>query len=387
MATSFSTVYAQTLQSDMLTYQDDKDAVIIKNLMDEYAKVSDVPVSLEVIKSNIKNLRAWGMPEDKLANVTIEEIREFIKELSTTGLQQEKDTADPLQQQIMKEKGITQQELVWVYNLGYTYDEICKMTYEEIQKYIAPAKVEYQNMINIAKEKGLSLQELSLLENTGLSYYEISKMPNEEIKDLLSKINPQSTKSSHTYYGTIPYFGESDNSCTFDSVVPISTSAIQEYCEQAMDYAEYVFNRTYNYASTKAGQNIRFSYFLYGEYDPGDHEGVDVLDAYSSHRDVKSAHYGLVVGTLGGSLGTVQIYDYYSQSTITYMHMDINDNLSIGDTVYVGDIIGQQDDVGTSNGNHLHTQVVYGTNTFIYPGTSDYTLGCNFPYYVLTWNI
>ena len=192
--------------------------------------------------------------------------------------------------------------------------------------------------------------------------------------------------STHRYYGWIPYHGESVNYCDFDSIVPISTAAIQLYCDVSKRFAEHVFSTKYNESPTAAGQNIRFSYFLWGEVDGSSiHEGVDVSNVVNSTSDIKSAHAGTIGGVRGGSYGTIQIYDPTVNYTMTYMHMS---NVTSLPSVSVGIVIGKQSNVtgGSPIGNHLHIQAEYGENYYI-ASASNSTLESSSTYYPMGYHI
>ena len=178
----------------------------------------------------------------------------------------------------------------------------------------------------VMKEKNLDGKSMTLLCNLSYDYEDIHKMSEKQINEILAYYKTDgggATKSVNPWTSAIPYFGSETGETTyFDSHVYLSTSAISGYCEDAMDFAEYVFNRTYNYASTKAGQNIRFSYFLYGEQTPGIHEGLDVVDKVSSGRKIKTATPGdIIMAPLGAPYGQVRVYKDYITETICYLHM------------------------------------------------------------------
>jgi len=239
----------------------------------------------------------------------------------------------------------------------------------------------------VMKEKELSISEIELLQNCSFELNAIENMSKKEIYEILDYYSSndyvQTRTSYHTYYGTVPYFGESDNTCVFESSVPITSNDIIWYCGRAKEFAEYVFSTQYNNSSTYAGQNIRFSYFLYGEKSPGIHEGVDVCNVVDNDCTIKSAHTGTILNR-GGSYGIVQI-DSSSGHTVTYMHMD---TITTKPIAGVGLSIGHQSDVtgGDPIGEHLHFQVMDGDNTYIAPG-GDYNLEADFPYYVMVWNL
>ncbi len=324
--------------------QDDSDKDLILNLAREYHKISQ-DYDVEQIKNNIKNLRILGISEDDLEDITIKEIQDIIKEANTYYTDGEDDSY--------------------------------------IAKTANKMEINYELVM---KEKGLTVEEINLLCNLSYSPKAIYIMSSKELNYILEAYSDQlvSTRSTHTYYGTIPYFGEADNSCTFDSSIRITASAIDVYCTRAKQFAEFVFNTAYNNASSKNEQNIQFSYFLYGEADPGIHEGVDIRHNIDNHHSIRSAHIG-TVGNSGGAYGVVQIYDEAIDSTITYMHMRYCTPAS---SVGLYQTIGQQSDVTDAEpiAEHLHIQVETGENYTIETGTNS-VLESDFPYFVMTWNL
>lgn len=101
-------------------------------------------------------------------------------------------------------------------------------------------------------------------------------------------------------------------------------------------------------------------------------------------RDIKSVTPGTVIG-INTSLGAVQIYDSMFDETITYMHLS-SWNVSLGDTISVGQVIGKQGDKGASGRYHLHFQAYDGNSTYLAPA-SDMVLQCRLPYGFMTWYI
>lgn len=155
-----------------------------------------------------------------------------------------------------------------------------------------------------------------------------------------------------------------------------------------MDFAEHVFDRTYNYATSKEKQNIRFSYFLYGETSPGVHEGLDVCDTVSSTRPIISATPGDIVGPIGGTYGQVRVYDDYLDETIVYLHLYNIPSSILNKTkkeVSIKDQIGTQGKAGADY-YHLHVQALDGLyDASKIPSGSDTTLSSRIPYYYITY--
>ncbi|MBZ4688514.1 MAG: peptidase [Clostridiales bacterium] len=114
--------------------------------------------------------------------------------------------------------------------------------------------------------------------------------------------------------------------------------------------------------------NIKYSYYLYGEFDNniGVHEGVDMKYTADSDRDIRAISKGEVIA-VGGSYGKIAIYDSTENVTTFYLHCSQID-VTVGDTVNAGDIIGEQGSVGAS-GAHVHFEVRAGKKTSPNTGT------------------
>ena len=300
-------------------------------------------------EKQIEKLRGYGMSEEDLANLSQEKVIEFMRQLSKP---------------------------------------------PSTEKYAPPqgySKGEIERYYEIIKEKELSEHQMKILGNLGFMLEDINKMAKDELIKVLSvyETDEFGLKALHAYNKPIPYFGSEPGEITyFDTKVHISDSSIQSYCDRAMTFAEYVFSRTYNYSSTKAGQNIRFSYFLYGEAYPGVHEGLDVCDMLSSTRSIRSATPGEIVGPVGGTYGQVRVWDDYLNETIVYLHMyNIPQSILNGTkkSVTVGENIGTQGKAGASS-YHLHVQALDGkyTKSTIPPGGDD-ILESRIPYYYINF--
>ena len=358
MVAALTQVFALSeIRTVLVPYSPEYEARVVSNLMNEYAKVSQHTLSYEDVRCNIKKLREWGMPEERMLTLTIDDVRTFLRDLTREGMH-------------------------------LTLSENEKITTKETTPLSTERELELELIQRILKEKGLTIEQFNSLINMSNDIDDIIAMSNAEIADIFSGTTTPPSKGLHTYYGNIPYFG-GDGSTAFDTSINISSTYIQNYCNLSKDFSEYVLNRTYNNASTYSSQNIRFSYYLFGEYDNqigGVHEGVDIHDANGSDRAIRSAHPGKIIG-VGGTYGVVQVFDDFENWTVTYMHLDTSANgYSVDDYINRGSNLGNQDNTGlpSTSGNHLHTQVVFGetTNT---PSGQNMTLSSEFPYYVLTW--
>jgi len=310
----------------------------------------------KVTEKQAAKLKKWGMSEKELAELTQEKLVKFMRELSAVpGPQKSSGAVEYTQKevdyynQLLQKKNLTSKQMELLGNLGYTYNQISLMSKNELDKIIS----KYSDATG----------ELGIMATTYTAY----------------------TKP-------IPYHGSSPGETTyFESSVYVSDDAIMGYCEDAMNVAEWVFSKAYNYASSQSTQNIRFSYFLFGEKSPGIHEGLDVQDQQETHRAISSATPGNVVGTPGGAYGIVKVYDPVLSETIVYMHMVNIPTALLNGTdkdITLNERLGYQGDAGLNDGRyHLHLQALDGYWTGTVPLGDNYTLVSRIPYWYLNYHI
>lgn len=92
-------------------------------------------------------------------------------------------------------------------------------------------------------------------------------------------------------------------------------------------------------------------------YEGQYHSGIDMFSDGSSK--IYSAHTGEVTA-VGGTYGIVAIYDKNKDVTYLYLHMNTaNTDAVVGQTIYKGDFLGVQSNVGLggNGGQHLHIEV------------------------------
>lgn len=301
---------------------------------------------------------------------------------------------------------VTEKQKVILKNLGATEDQIVNLTPTMLNSFlkrvpapkttqVSPPSYSQADIVRAKKlsaDKGLTVQELNTLENLGYTEVDIVNLSPAELKEILAKYSVSSGSdvsimSTVTYTKPIPYFGSVPGAYTsFDSSVGISDAEISYYSEDSMTFAEFVFNRTYNYSTTQSGQNLRFSYFLYGETSPGVHEGVDVRDTVTYNRAVRAAAPGVIVGSVGGTYGLVSVYTTNMLETLNYQHLQsipanvLNKTQPVG----VGTTIGNQGNAGTSD-YHLHIMALPGQWTGSIPTGSDTYLVSDMPYGYMTY--
>ena len=119
---------------------------------------------------------------------------------------------------------------------------------------------------------------------------------------------------------------------------------------------------------TSSAPNSLCLYNLFGAkytvkgYENKYHSGIDMY--VSGGSKIYSAHTGEVTA-VGGKYGVVGIYDKNKDITYFYLHMDTtNTHATVGKTIYQGDFLGMQSNVGLgSGGQHLHIEVRKGKKT------------------------
>ncbi len=95
-----------------------------------------------------------------------------------------------------------------------------------------------------------------------------------------------------------------------------------------------------------------------------DHHGQDFNPGYGA--EIQAIADGVVSGSTdsGGSLGVVTMIDHQIDGqtvTSVYAHMQYDSRrFEIGDTVHVGDVVGNTGNTGMSTGPHLHFEIRIG---------------------------
>lgn len=231
------------------------------------------------------------------------------------------------------------------------------------------------------EKKNLSESKVNQLNNRGYTYAEIADMDTETVENLLGPVTIMSAPAGYNGPVTVPDGGGSNE--YFHWNVSVDASALDWYASASKMYAQYHFDEY----SNPLPSNLRWSYYLYGEWDDSKltHQGVDVQ--HSNGRPVKnvignSLFKGEVIAATGTSLnGYVQVYDSYLDVTVTYMHIG-TPKVSRGQYILAGEVIGSQ----SSSTGHTHFQAVDGKTTSI-PAASYNTLSTRSPYSIMTWYI
>ncbi|WP_040411957.1 hypothetical protein [Desulfosporosinus sp. OT] len=232
------------------------------------------------------------------------------------------------------------------------------------------------------KAKGLTDQQIDALGDMGFMPEEIVSLDTENIKDKLkdteipftTSVLPSVTTSATPPSGyhcvnQVPDNGGTDE--WFHPNVDVSTAAVDFYVEASKYAAKYIFNDT-------SLSNLRYSYYLWGEWGEDAnttwcHEGVDLQYVPNNNRAVRLNMKGNVTYSDGYYLN---VYDPILKVTYNYQHLTNMPTFTVGQYLTVGTIIGYQN----PGDAHVHTQVESGNcGTTIYSGR-DLNLQCIEPY-------
>lgn len=233
----------------------------------------------------------------------------------------------------------------------------------------------------------LSEQQLEGLRRAGHTFDEIANKDKSTINSMLAASTLTATPPyGYNNYSNIPDGGGAVN--YFNPAVSITSSDIAWYVSASKQYTKHIFNLSSDPAYGT------YSYYLYGEWDGtsvdpygtydgilgGTHEGVDAK--YNYGANVYNATPGTVLTAVtGGPLdGYVQVYDDYLAESITYMHVN-NTTLSQNNPVNTSTQLGTQ----STKMGHVHFQA-YDSGTYM-PSGQDDTLECRIPYGFMTWHI
>src|SRR6056297_983727 len=87
MVAALTQVFALSeIRTVLVPYSPEYEARVVSNLMNEYAKVSQHTLSYKDVRCNIKKLREWGMPEERMLTLTIDDVRTFLRDLTREGM-------------------------------------------------------------------------------------------------------------------------------------------------------------------------------------------------------------------------------------------------------------------------------------------------------------
>lgn len=318
-----------------------------------------------------KMLKAFGLSEEEIANITMQEIRELLakgefKDLSKMGI-----TNMPKEENVSKDikiklktKELSEQKIEILLRMGYTYQEILDLDEDTIRSKFKNRDIPYDEV------------EYSSISNTNVSLLSSIKCP------ICGTYN-HPVPANMIYVPKVPYdtalneyFHQDCNPLSLESSVPA-----------AQAITEYTFSQVFN--GSESSPNIKFSYNLHGEWneclDPNYiHEGIDILSKVSNQ--VKSVAKGKVV-RVDTANNFLCIYNPDLGVTIQYEHLsNIPTTIKVGGPdIVVGQVIGQQN----TSDNHIHIQVCTDFECKIIHTCNDSThiLTCKRPYGFLWWYI
>ena len=271
-------------------------------------------------------MRAYGLTEDEINNITSEKIRNTIQNGYIKNF-------DEINKIFEKNRAINNFKLT-----------------EELKKKI--------------KDKGLNDAQTQALIHMSYTPEEIASMDNKKIIELLSDTEtPFGSSSSIAITATYPppNFNEATVPDTgevayFHPNVPVSPANMQFYVDAARYSAEYMFQDSdYSHLNT--------SYYLWGEaYGPAHptwcHEGVDLQNTYYTTCSVRSCAPGTIKYVDRNNYGAIMVYNSTLGVTYNYQHMtNIPATFVTGTWITLGQNIGKQGNVGAEGGKHLHVGV------------------------------
>ena len=234
------------------------------------------------------------------------------------------------------------------------------------------------NLKEKISKKKISEIQLRSLNNLGYTYEEIADMDIATVEALTGDVTIMAAPPGYVGPVTVPDGGGTNE--YFHPSVAVDINSLNWYVSASKQYAQYHFNEY----SNPLPSALRWSYYLYGEWDNIHltHEGVDVR--HTNGRPVRNvtgndSHKGLVIKTGPELVGFVQVYDAYLNQTITYMHIGIP-------TVQPNQQITKGMQIGTQSvrDGHTHFQAFDGYSTRI-PAAKYNTLECRIPYGFMTW--
>ncbi len=318
-----------------------------------------------------KILKDFGLHDDQIKNITMEEIRDLLANGKpaniptslrgevTKNLNEEMSYIKEMHDKLI-EKGLSCQNIDALHKMGYTHEEMLEMNKDKLKEILSKTQVPFGSS-TFSSETGI---------------LSVGTCP-------ICYSHP--APSSLDYLSSVLYFGGYN-----EYFVPAAYTAYINlyYVNYCLNAVQEMFDLPYNYSSTEAGQNLRFSYYLFGEWGEcfdywGLHEGVDLQCKTDETREVKAIAPGQIV-YINRSSKYLNVYDPGLGVTYNYQHLsNIPYDLSVGDEIETYDPIGTQN----SSDKHIHVQVCNHTEcTNVHTGYDhDYNLECIIPYFYMIW--
>ena len=288
------------------------------------------------------------------------------------------------------ELGLNQSQIELLKDWGLSSEDLQTMTLADLKKFLSkPIEKDnskynadntlFPDMHTVVARTDIPQKTINLLSNLGFNDQEIQHMTLTDIYEIIIPyaLAAYAVPSNYIYVPFVQYIGGNDE--YFHPNGHSGSTNMQREANYAKTIAEHSFSRTYNYATTQANQNIRFSYYLFGEFDAsiGTHEGIDMVDQLQTNRTIMSTMPGQVIRK-DATNGILVVYNSQLDISVAYMHLKINANLSVGSNVTQNTALGTQDKI-LADGRHLHIQVTDGRTTNVASG-KDLTLTSVYPY-------
>lgn len=342
--------------------------LILSFNMSVSAKMNNQSVNLTEHQEKI--LRAFGLSEEQITNITMQEIREILKNGEFKDLSKMGITNPPIEETLsrdlknkLKAKGLSEQDIESLHRMGYIHQKILDLDVDTIRESL--------NKVDIPYSEG----EYSSIINTNENLIQSIICPVCHTYNHVVPVNLIYVASVPYSGGINEYFHPDCNPLSIDSAV-----------EAAKAVTEYTFSKVYN--GNPNSPNIWFPYNLHGEWDECRkpnylHEGIDIQSLVST--EVKSVATGKIV-RVDRANNFLCIYNEDLGITVQYEHLSsIPSSIYVGspNKIEVGQVIGYQN----SNDNHIHIQVCLDFECKIIHPCEDtgHVLSCVRPYGFLWW--
>ncbi|KJS19894.1 MAG: hypothetical protein VR72_16910 [Clostridiaceae bacterium BRH_c20a] len=330
------------------------------------------------LTENQKNiLKAHGMTDEEVNNVTQDEIRHAlstpIKDYSVFGFNASPKgevLSKEIEQKLIK-KGLKNSEIEFLHKLGYMYNEILLLDQNIIKNELSKSKNNQGHLCELHEhneQNSFETEDVSISSTTC---------------PVCGGTHPVPSNLGYVY--EVPYGGGMHE--YFHSNIYVRD--VPHNAEMSRYIAEKLFKTTFNGSSSDP--NIRFSYYLWGEWGEcydyyAVHEGVDFQNKHNLSSEVYLLTPGKIV-LLDRTKKWLSIYDKDLGVTVNYQHLsNIPSNLVQGQELTSAFI-----QIGTQNSSdrHIHVQVCSHTECqTVHSGyDTSYNLTCIKPYSYLYWYI
>lgn len=246
----------------------------------------------------------------------------------------------------------------WTYGMYEDY-----AAQQDRERFLASITPEQMELITA---RGIQISDLSILMKTYHSIDAILKQSNKSLKAILERAY------SFTYD---KIEASAENARGYDPGYPYEFVLFPRYNYGEGDYFHVDVLTTDYWRGIQADRALRTQQCLYNSSDTalhctnmygtysysseGAHEGIDFTAPSGSRTpQIKAVFSGEVVET-GNGMGQLTVFDENFPTVpknYIFLHMS-NISVSVGSTVDVYDVVGQQGDVGAEDNYHVHLEV------------------------------